>query len=128
MRESKFNPKWTPLDRDEVPSVEPERSKSSDGSGFPKSGSSSPATVREQMEPRVHRVAIQLCELCLEGKPGECHTPGCALFLHDSPGHPILPELYEILVPSGIVEQPKKETNLGETLSHQHKTTAQGQM
>lgn len=48
-----------------------------------------------QKEPKVLRVTIWLCELCLEGKGEECHAPGCALFLHNSPGHPIHKEFYE---------------------------------
>ena len=42
------------------------------------------------------RIEIVLCEACLDGIEGECHVPECAWFLHDSPGHPILPELYEV--------------------------------
>lgn len=45
----------------------------------------------------LHTVKIQLCELCLRGVGEECHTPECALWLHDSPGIPIHPELYEVL-------------------------------
>lgn len=55
---------------------------------------SAPAAVEQET---VKRVIIPLCDLCLEGKGEECHTPGCALFLHNSPGHPILKELYEVL-------------------------------
>lgn len=36
-------------------------------------------------EPRVYRVTLWLCELCLTGKGGECHTPGCALWLNRAP-------------------------------------------
>lgn len=32
-----------------------------------------------------HLVQIWLCGLCLDGKGGECHTPGCALFLNRAP-------------------------------------------
>jgi len=37
----------------------------------------------------VHRVAIQICQPCLDGEGHECHTPGCALWLHrvDLPIH-----------------------------------------
>lgn len=42
-------------------------------------------------------VKLWLCEACLQGEGEECHTPGCALWIHDSPGHPILPDLYEVL-------------------------------
>ena len=30
-------------------------------------------------------VQMWLCDLCLDGKGGECHTPGCALFLNRAP-------------------------------------------
>lgn len=53
-------------------------------------------------EPKVHMVQIRLCELCLNGEGRECHTPGCALWLHDSPGFPIMPELYEIIEPAAL--------------------------
>lgn len=33
----------------------------------------------------VHLVRLWLCELCLDGKGGECHSPGCALFLNRAP-------------------------------------------
>lgn len=41
-------------------------------------------------------VEIRLCEACLDGVGQECHTPGCALFLHrvDLPIHP---ELYRVI-------------------------------
>lgn len=42
-------------------------------------------------------VKIRLCEACLRGDGQECHTPGCALFLHNSPGHPIMEELFEVI-------------------------------
>jgi hypothetical protein len=45
----------------------------------------------------VHRVSILLCEACLLGMGSECHTPGCALWMHVSPGHPIMRELYEVI-------------------------------
>ena len=31
---------------------------------------------------KLKMIEIQICEACLEGKGQECHTPGCALFLH----------------------------------------------
>lgn len=60
----------------------------------------------QAQEPQVHRVAISLCQLCLDGKGEECHTPGCALFLHNSPGHPIYAEFYEIIVASEQDQKP----------------------
>lgn len=29
-------------------------------------------------EPRLNIVTLTLCDLCLDGKGGECHVPGCA--------------------------------------------------
>ena len=48
-------------------------------------------------DPPVLTVKIRLCQLCLDGDGDACHTPGCALFLHSSPGFPIAPELFEIV-------------------------------
>lgn len=56
----------------------------------------------EDNELKVQRVLISLCALCLEGKGDECHTPGCALCFHNSPGQPIHRELYEILPTSSL--------------------------
>ena len=28
-------------------------------------------------EPRVRRVAVHICENCINGEPGECHVPLC---------------------------------------------------
>jgi len=41
-------------------------------------------------------IKIIICEACLYGEGEECHTPGCALFLH-SVDLPIHPEMYEVL-------------------------------
>ncbi len=30
----------------------------------------------------IKRIVIDICQDCLDGKGEECHTPGCALFLH----------------------------------------------
>ena len=46
---------------------------------------------------KTKKIEIWLCEACLNGEGQQCDTPGCALFLHNSPGHPIAPELYKIL-------------------------------
>src|SRR5690606_34771936 len=45
---------------------------------------------------KIKRIAIWICEPCLNGEGQECHTAGCALFLHrvDLPIHP---EIYEVL-------------------------------
>ncbi len=46
--------------------------------------------------PKVHLVAIQICQACLDGEDEECHTPGCALFLH-AVDLPIHEELYRVI-------------------------------
>lgn len=33
----------------------------------------------------LHKVTLILCSLCLNGEGGECHTPGCSLWLHRAP-------------------------------------------
>jgi hypothetical protein len=68
------------------------------------------AGVRARLEPmpvtgepnddgeyRVHLVRLRLCEGCLLGVGSACRTPGCALWLHNSPDMPIHPELYELV-------------------------------
>ena len=45
---------------------------------------------------KVKRITISICEYCLNGEGKECHTPGCALFLHRV-DLPITPELYEVI-------------------------------
>lgn len=46
---------------------------------------------------KIKQIKISLCEACLNGEGEECHSPGCALFLHNSPGYPITPELYTVI-------------------------------
>ena len=46
---------------------------------------------------KVKLVQMWVCEACLNGKGEECHTPGCILYMHNSPGDPLIPELYEVL-------------------------------
>lgn len=41
-------------------------------------------------------IKITICQACLDGVGEECHTPGCALWLHRV-DLPIAPELYEIV-------------------------------
>ena len=36
-------------------------------------------------DPRLNRVTMILCDLCLDGAGGECHVPGCALWLNRAP-------------------------------------------
>lgn len=47
-------------------------------------------------EPRVITIKIRVCEPCLRAEGSECHTPGCALYLHRT-DIPIAPEMYEIV-------------------------------
>lgn len=68
-----------------------------------------PLPLDNDGEYRVHQVKIRLCEACLEGKGDECHTPGCALFIHDSPGIRIHPELYEVVPPPVEGLYPERE-------------------
>lgn len=35
-----------------------------------------------ESEPNVPLIQIRICQACLDGRGEECHTPGCALFLH----------------------------------------------
>lgn len=39
----------------------------------------------------LQRVTLTLCVLCLAGMGGECHSPGCALWLNRAPDIPIRP-------------------------------------
>jgi hypothetical protein len=38
----------------------------------------------------LHQVTLWLCELCLAGAGGECHVPGCALWMNRAPDMPVL--------------------------------------
>ena len=40
-------------------------------------------------EPVVHRVTLLLCAPCLDGAGGECHTPGCVMWLNRAPDLPL---------------------------------------
>lgn len=44
---------------------------------------------------KLRKITIIICQACLDGEGSECHTAGCALYLHrvDLPIHP---ELYEV--------------------------------
>lgn len=48
------------------------------------------------MDIEVRQIVVWVCQPCLDGEGSECHTPGCALFLHriDLPIHP---ELYTVI-------------------------------
>ena len=45
---------------------------------------------------KLKSVKMWVCQACLDGDGDECHTLGCALFLHRV-DLPIMPELYEVL-------------------------------
>ena len=49
-------------------------------------------------------IKITICQDCLDGKGEECHSPGCALFLH-AVDLPIDERLYEVIEQ---VSQPSK--------------------
>lgn len=34
-------------------------------------------------------VTLQVCQLCLLGQGGECHTPGCAFWMSAAPDVPL---------------------------------------
>jgi hypothetical protein len=45
---------------------------------------------------KLKRILIWICEACLDGIGEQCHTPGCALFLH-SVDLPIDKRLYYLV-------------------------------
>jgi hypothetical protein len=47
------------------------------------------ANHRDKVEPLVTVVTLPLCELCLSGAGGECHVPGCAMYLNRAPDLPV---------------------------------------
>ncbi len=42
-------------------------------------------------EPKLHKVTLWLCDLCLSGAGGEGHAPGCAFWLNRAPDLPLHP-------------------------------------
>lgn len=42
-----------------------------------------------EQEPKLHTVVMTICDLCLDGAGGECHTPGCALWINRAPDLPL---------------------------------------
>jgi hypothetical protein len=51
--------------------------------------------TNETGEIQLRRVTLNLCEPCINGEGGECHTPGCALWMHSAPDIPILDAMTE---------------------------------
>lgn len=47
---------------------------------------SEPSTGHEW---QLHRVTLDLCEGCISGQGGQCHTPGCILWIHDVDAIPL---------------------------------------
>ena len=45
--------------------------------------------------PSLHKVTLMICDLCLTGAGGLCHSPGCAFWLKSAPDVPLclMPEL-----------------------------------
>lgn len=39
--------------------------------------------------PSLHKVTLTLCSLCILGEGGQCHTPGCALWIKSAPDIPL---------------------------------------
>ena len=54
-----------------------------------------PKHPRVASDPKVRRVIVSLCELCIAGAGGECHVPGCVLCRNRAPDLPLMPELIE---------------------------------
>jgi hypothetical protein len=60
----------------------------------------------DQSGPPVQLYAVYLCDLCVQGKGGECHSPGCALWISRAPdlslvGHPMCQPIDEYLDGAG---------------------------
>lgn len=49
-----------------------------------------PETPATDKTPALHRVTLMLCGPCLSGAGGECHSPGCSLWMNTAPDRPIL--------------------------------------
>lgn len=70
------------------------------------------------MEPATFIVdGLRICEFCLDGKGGECHSPGCVLFLSKAPDIPLREK---IVLFGGSVrpERRKGESNAGASELH----------
>jgi hypothetical protein len=37
----------------------------------------------------LHKVTLTLCSLCILGEGGECHTPGCSMWMNRAPDIPL---------------------------------------
>jgi hypothetical protein len=52
----------------------------------------------EACEPYLTEVTLTLCSLCLDGRGGECHTPGCALWMNRAPDIPLWHEVNPVIL------------------------------
>jgi hypothetical protein len=60
-------------------------------------------------EARLNIVTLTLCDLCLDGAGGECHVPGCALWMSQAPDIPIREHAASIVAaPAGSVGLPSE--------------------
>jgi hypothetical protein len=66
------------------------------GSGAAASPAGHTAPAASGKPVRLRLIAINICQPCLDGEGQECHTPGCALWLHRV-DLPIDPNVYTIL-------------------------------
>lgn len=57
---------------------------------------------------------IYLCDLCVAGAGGECHSPGCALWMNRAPDMALTPMPYGTLQPLPD-ENPQRESESKET-------------
>jgi hypothetical protein len=45
----------------------------------------------------LYRVTLDLCFLCLGGAGGECHVPGCVLYMNRAPDLPLSADAIEFV-------------------------------
>lgn len=61
----------------------------------------------KQNEPKLAVVSnVWICDSCLDGKGGECHTPGCIFWFNRAPDLAIR---HHILARGGIIEYPLED-------------------
>jgi hypothetical protein len=64
--------------------------------------------------PDLLNVRLTLCRACLEGKGGECHSPGCALWMNSAPDIPVTE--YEVVPDAGPALGEDASVRLGDVL------------